>query len=205
MMVKINKPKVYDAEVLTDHEENLILRSIGGDVEAFSELVGMYQDKVIRLAYSFLKDWEEARDVAQEAFVKGYRAIRGFQADASFGTWIYRITVNQCKDHLRKRKIRQHLWGWLKRDADDKESPEMRVPASTGTESEVLHRELKLQLDGAVEKLPIQQRTVFILRYYEDLDLKEIAVTLNISTGAVKAHLWQAGQKIKKEIGHYLS
>ena len=137
--------------------------------------------------------------MAQEAFVKGYESIQSFKAESRFYTWFYRILANTCKDFLRKKKVRQHLSFWFHRDGDDPEDPWVNVAGRTKNALENLeNQELGDAIVKAMEKLPLQQRSTFSLRYLEGLSLEEIAATMGLSLGAVKANLWQAGQKMQK-------
>lgn len=185
-------------------EAELVSQSLRGSLKAFSAIVEFYQERTIRLAYSFVGNWEDARDLAQEAFIKAYENLKRFKAESRFYTWFYRILTNCCKDFLRKKKVRGFISLWSARPAEEtsEESPEARFAGSTPTALEALqHKELGAKIHLAIQKLPFRQRSAFSLRYLEGLSLEEIADSMNLSTGAVKAHLWQAGRKVRKEIG----
>ena len=189
--------------VINFNETELVSQSLGGSLKAFSAIVEFYQERTIRLAYSFVGNWEDARDLAQEAFIKAYENLKSYKAESRFYTWLYRILVNKCKDFLRKKKVRGFisLWSAGPEEDESEESPEARVADSAPTALEELQRkELGERIHGVIQKLPFQQRSVFSLRYLEGLSLGEIAETMTLSTGAVKAHLWQAGQKFRKEM-----
>jgi len=186
-------------------ETALIVRARGGDVESFSALVRLYQDRAVRLAYSILGNWEDARDVAQEAFVKAYRSLGGFKAESRFSTWFHRILVNLCKDFLRKKKIRQGF-GLFQKSSEEESSPEEAIPSPAPDPFRgVVNQELDQAIRGSLEKLPFRQRSVFALRYLEGLPLEAIANASGLTVGAVKANLWQAGEKMKKFLAPYLS
>lgn len=175
-----------------------------GNAGSFSALVELYQERAIHTANSFVGNFEDARDIAQEAFVKAYQNLSGFDGRSRFYTWFYRILVNACKDFLRRKKIRQTVSFWLGRpeDEDDAPDPSANIPDPSRSPSQMLaDRELGASILEAVEKLPGRQKSVFILRYLEGMSLNEIAETLSLSLGAVKAHLWQAGQKMKSSLG----
>ncbi|HTL70214.1 MAG TPA: RNA polymerase sigma factor [Candidatus Eisenbacteria bacterium] len=181
-----------------NNETDLLARAREGDIDAFSRLVELYQERAIRTAYAILGDMEDARDQAQEAFVKAYRSLSDFKVQSRFYTWFYRILLNTCKDHLRKKKVRGFVRLWTGRtDEDEAELPDAPDDAPDAAET-LMGRELSAEIQKALESLPLQQRTAFALRYYEGLSVLETAESMDLSEGAVKAHLWQAGQKMKK-------
>lgn len=187
-------------------EVDLARRAREGDVQAFGALVTLYQERSIRLAYSLLGNWEDSRDAAQEAFVKAYQALKTFKSESLFSTWFYRILVNHCRDFQRRKKVRSHLSQDVNSFAEEDEpSLENRVPsASPGPLSRALDRELEARIREDLKALPERQRTVFSLRYFDGMTLHEIAETLMITEGAVKANLWQAGEKMKSRLSEYL-
>lgn len=175
-----------------------------GDAQAFSRLVEIYEEKAIHTAYAFLGNMEDARDAAQESFVKAYRSLGSFKGQSQFSTWLIRIVINQCKDALRKRKSRGFFLFLKPADEDDKDPIESAESKAPDSRRQLMDREIEQQVRQALETLPFQQKSVFTLRYLEGMSLEEIAETLNVSTGAVKAHLWQAGQKMKKNLRHLM-
>ena len=186
-------------EEIVKNENELIQQARSGDIKSFSALVEIYQERAVHIAYSFLGNFEDARDIAQEAFVKVYESLQSFKAESKFYTWFYRILVNACKDFLRKKKVRQHLSFWFKRDGNEEGDPLMNVAGNAKNASEeLMDRELGDEIYRALEKLPLQQRSAFSLRYLDGLSIEEIAESMSLSTGAVKANLWQAGQKMRK-------
>ena len=180
------------------NEEALVEQARRGDVQSFSALVELYQQRAVHAANGLVGNLEDARDAAQEAFVKAYENLDTFQGDSRFYTWFYRILMNCCKDFLRKKKIRQTFSFWFGKEEDESLDPMANVPDDEPDASErLLSRELGTQIAHAMETLPFRQKSVFVLRYLEGLSLSEIAVTLGISIGAVKANLWQAGHKMQ--------
>ncbi len=156
-------------------------------------------------AYALTGSWEDARDLAQEAFVKAYENLEGFKSESRFYTWFYRILSNGCKDHLRKKKVRAAISFFSGGGGETETAAEERV-ADRGENAKeaLLNRELGGQLYAAIAKLPFRQKNVFVLRYLEGLSLREIGENMGISPGAVKAHLWQAVRKMKEALGPYL-
>ncbi len=187
----------FSEKAAANSEEKFIREARRGHVPSFSALVAAYQEKMIHVAYSFLGNWEDARDAAQEAFVKAYQGLHSFGQKSRFSTWLYRIVVNQCKDELRKKRIRA--------TEGENTDPLESEAAATDVRQEVINRELEVEIHRSLDELPFQQRSVFVLRYFEGLKLEEIGESLNVSTGAVKAHLWQAHQKMRQILSRHLS
>ncbi len=188
------------------NEETLLQSARNGDLRAFSGLVELYQERAVRVAYSFTGDYEDARDLAQEAFVKAYEKLGNFEGTSRFYTWFYRILANHCKDFLRKKKVRRLISLGLFKNEEGERDPVADVPAgSRGADEALLDAELGSKISQALEKLPFQQKSAFILRYLEGLSLQEVAESMDLSVGAVKAHLWHAAGKMKKMLGEYLS
>lgn len=186
-------------------ERPLLEKARSGDLKAFSELVRMHEERVIGAAYGFLGNWEDARDVAQEAFVKAYENLSSFRQESKFYTWLYRIAANLSKDFLRKKKLRRWM-GLASVPVDEENDPVLTLPGRDADSlKQMENKELGGEIDKALQKLPMQQRTAFTLRYFEGLSLEEIGQVMGITTGAAKATLWQAGQKMKRELQDYAS
>ncbi len=185
-------------------EDALVRSALGGDAGAFGDLVRMHQERAIRIAAG-LTNFEEARDLAQEAFVKAYENLSRFKAQSRFFTWFYRILVNVCRDHLRKKMRTTQIFV---RAAEPEDPDQMRAePADARTpdaRQNLLSRELGGKIREGLETLPFRQKTAFTLRYLDGLSLELIAQTMGLSVGAVKAHLWQAGEKMRRHLGAYL-
>lgn len=189
-----------------ENELLLVEKARGGNVQSFSALVRLYEERAIHLAYSFLGNMEDARDAAQEAFVKAYENLRSFKRHSRFSTWLYRIVINHCKDFLRKKKVRRHVTASaiLNEEGEEIDPVENVAAKDPGALRNLVNREIGETIHSALKTLPFQQKSVFAMRYLEGMSLEEIAQTLELSEGAVKAHLWQAGQKMKKSLADYL-
>lgn len=188
-------------------ENELIQKAASGNVQAFGELVKIHQERTIHAAFSFLGNIEDARDVAQESFVKAYQNLSKFKGNSKFSTWLYRILMNSCKDFLRKRKSRKQsqFVTNLQNEEGESISPLDQIPSSgLNALKAVMGKEIASAIYSALENLPFQQRSVFALRYLEGFSLLEIAESMELSEGAVKAHLWQAGQKMRQELSGIL-
>lgn len=186
-------------------EAALVVRAQDGDLTAFSALVEIYQERAVRIAYALVGNFEDARDMAQEAFVKAFDKLPSFQAESRFYTWFYRILTNHCKDFLRKKKLRSALFFWQDRRAGEEENDPIRKKPAPGKDARgsLLDKELGAEIYRALESLPPRQKSAFTLRYLEGLSLEAVADGMGLSVGAVKAHLWQAGQKMKASLVAY--
>ncbi len=198
---KTERPLLVPQESVTNfNEAEFISQSLGGDTRAYSAIVEFYQERAIRIAYSFLGNWEDARDSAQEAFISAFRNLKNFKAESRFYTWFYRILANECKDFLRKKKVRGFIsiWTGIKAQTGE-EPPETKIAGNNPDALKALeNKELGEKIYLAIRKLPFQQQSAFSLRYLEGLSMEEIADHMNLSVGAVKAHLWQAGRKVRE-------
>ena len=138
----------------TNTESELIHSARLGDLRSFCLLVEAHQEKMIHAAFSFLGNMEDAKDMAQEAFIKAHQHLHSFNEKSRFRTWLYRILMNHCKDFLRKKKIRQT-------EELDSETIQASMPNARG---ELVNREIETEIQHALGKLPFQQRSVFTLR-----------------------------------------
>lgn len=181
-------------------DQKLVDRAQSGDLESFSALVERYHERAVHAALSMVGNMEDARDLAQEAFVKSYENLERFKSESRFYTWYYRILTNTCRDFLRKKKLRKTFSFWFGKDEEGEDADlSAQIKDSSPDAGEVLHqKEFSESVHEAMERLPFRQKSVFTLRYMEGMPLDEIAETLGITEGAVKAHLWQAGQKMKE-------
>lgn len=175
-----------------------------GDEAAFTRLVEKYQSRVVGLAYSVVRNPEDALDVAQEAFIRVHRKLKGFRGKSSFYTWLYRVTVNLAIDRDRKRKRHptESLEGIEERITDTAEpvfpddGPSPRDLAADG--------ELSVLVNDAIDSLPSRHRTVVLLREVQGLSYNEIAEVVGCSVGTVMSRLHYARQRLKERIRPYL-
>lgn len=177
---------------MRDDEEALIRQVQNGEASSYRILVENHKERLFSIAYSFTQNYEEAKDLSQEAFLKAWRAIRSFKFRSSFYTYIYRILVNLCKDRLRADKLK--CAGSL-----DDEAFDCGEPASEGgSDADVMRLELTRRLDEAIGELPFKQKSAFLLKHIHGLSYEDIAKTLKCRTGTVKAHVHFAIMKLKK-------
>jgi RNA polymerase sigma-70 factor (ECF subfamily) len=182
-------------------DETLCRRVGAQDEAAFDMLVARYQGRAYRLAWSLLRNAEDARDVSQEAFLRVYRTAGAFRGDARFATWFYRILVNLCLDHRRRGRWWRLL---LVRDdgAGDSERAALeRQPAPAIDPGDVLGREqVTARLWAAVDRLSPRQRAVILLHVQEELATSEIAAVLECSEATVRVHLHRAVGTLRKVV-----
>jgi RNA polymerase sigma-70 factor (ECF subfamily) len=182
-------------------DEVLCQRVADRDEAAFDVLVGRYQERAYRLAWSILRDAEEARDLSQDAFVRLYEAAHRFDGRSRFSTWFYRIVVNLCLDHRRR-----HRW-WRQlviagREDDSADAVIERQPAPLEDPAEGIDREKTMKaLWAAVDRLSARQRAALLLQVQEELPTREIAAVLNCSEATVRVHLYRALTALRKTVG----
>ena len=173
----------------------LVRAAQSGDMAAFEELVARHRDKIFARALSMMRNEEEAIDLSQEAWVKGWQRLKQFQGEASFGTWMTRIVINLCLDQLRKQK-RQRTESI---EAMDEESGgvERQMPVVTANPTAGLERaETRQRIDRALSQLSHEHRTVLVLHEFEEMEYKEIARTMGCSIGTVMSRLFYARRKM---------
>ena len=180
-------------------DEALCRKVAERDEPAFDMLVERYQQRAYRLAWSILRDAEEARDLSQEAFLRLYEAAGSFRGTARFSTWFYRILVNLCLDARRRRRWWHLAVAPAERDDGTFESVVEQQPAPGGDPVDGLAREqVMAQLWKAVDALSPQQRAALILQVQEELSTPEIAAVLRCSEATVRVHLHRALLALRK-------
>jgi RNA polymerase sigma-70 factor, ECF subfamily len=166
-----------------------------GDMVAFEELIARHRDKVYARAYSMMRNEEEAIDLSQEAWVKGWQRLNQFQGDASFGTWMTRIVINLCLDQLRKQK-RQRAES-IEEMSEESGGVERQMPVVTPNPTAGLERsELRQRIDKALGQLSYEHRTALVLHEFEEMEYKEIAKVMGCSIGTVMSRLFYARRKL---------
>lgn len=168
---------------------------IKGDDNAFGQLVNQYKERIYLVVLRIVKNKDEAKDIAQEAFVKAYYNRQSFRAESGFYTWVYRIAVNLALNYVKRNRDRQA-------ESIEDISPSRLAVSQTDS---LENAELGKAISNAVEKLPARQKTIFVLRHYEEKPYSEIASILSITEGAAKASYFQAIQKLKDYLSIYLN
>lgn len=184
-------------------DQELIDRTLGGDGNAFGILVERFQRKIYRVAYAVVRDESEADTITQDVFVQAYTHLAKFEGRAGLETWLTRIAINRSRDSLRRRKF---VSLFVRRDEDD-ESEVMIEPVDDrpDPERQFLSGQLRIAIQRAEKQLSSQQKVIFRLRHYENLSLEEIADHLGLRSGTVRAHLFRAIHKVRKELAGWRS
>ncbi|MGA3328731.1 MAG: sigma-70 family RNA polymerase sigma factor [Terriglobia bacterium] len=183
-------------------EISLIRRAQEGDRSAFDALIRLYDQNVLRLALQVVGSPEEARDLYQEAFLKVYRSIHQFRLEAKFSTWLYRVVMNVCLDHLRRQKTRKEVA--VPQPEDGQPEFLQTVPDDRPTldpERATHSREISRRIQAALEGLNPRERLVFELKHYQGLRLRAIGEICKTSEQTVKNCLFRATQKLRTELG----
>ena len=180
---------------MEQQEIALIRKAQRGDTFAFENLIRKYDKQVLNLALNMVGNIEDAKDIYQEVFIRAYRSLRNFRFQSEFFTWLYRITVNYSINFRKKRSSRAalHLEANEGRKEVNFQEDEKLAPDKTLERNE-FHYYVKLGL----EYVSAQQRSIFVLRHFNDYKLSEIAEILDCQVGTVKNQLFRATQKIKK-------
>jgi RNA polymerase sigma-70 factor (ECF subfamily) len=179
-------------------EKELVERLSRGDRDAFRELVETYKRKMYYVALDMVGDPADAEDISQEVFLKAFRGFKTFRQGAKLSSWLYRIAYNASIDHLRRKSLVPVAAEEAVLDSGSggfSENPGAVDPAVTAET-----RLLRAKVEKALGKVSSQERTVFMLRHYNDLMLDEIAETMQISIGSVKSYLFRCVQKLRKEL-----
>lgn len=185
-------------------ERELVRRMQAGDRAAFRDLVGRYQRDVYALAYDLCGNHHDAEDLSQEVFIKAYRAIGGFRADARLGSWLYRITMNAYIDSKRRKPVQVVSIDAPARGGQEGDMPVV-LPPARGAAPDAAAGAARFQRDveQALEVLSAQERTVFVLRHYHDMRIHEISSSLSIAEGTVKSLLFRSVRKLRDRLADY--
>ena len=183
---------------MTRTDEELVASATAGDLDSFNQLVTRWERPIYALAYRTLGREEDARDVVQEAFLRAYRGLKGFKGEAKFSSWLYRITLNLCRDWMRKERrapIVQVPEGTDAVDlADERASPVESV------ETLVARREMSRAVARAMAELPEEQRSAILLKEYHGLTFQEIAEMLGCPLSTVKTRLYQGLSVLRRRL-----
>ena len=179
-----------------EQEREIIEKVVAGDTEAFEALVLEHQNKVYSLALRMVGNEEDARDMAQEAFIRAFKSLAGFRGDSKFSVWIYRLTSNICIDFLRSRaKKRTVSMTWS--DEEGGEAGELEIPDETWSPAERLERsETRESVRRGLDSLSPQYREILLLREINGLSYDEISEALGIEPGTVKSRIFRARKKL---------
>ena len=176
---------------MTNDEQLLIENVQRGEMAAFQQLVEKYKQKVYYMALEMTGNHHDAEDLSQEVFMKVYVSIKDFRGDSKLSSWLYRIAMNLCIDKSRRKRLKL-----VELDERIQEKPSPGLTPDAAIQSQAM----QVQIQQALSKLPPRQRSIFVMRHYNEMMLREIAEVLEISEGTVKAQLFRAIQKLQKEL-----
>ncbi len=187
---------------MSDRELDLQLveRVREGDKRAYGLLVEKYQRKLMRLLSRMIRDPDEVEDVAQETFIKAYRALPQFRGDAAFYTWLYRIAVNTAKNHLVARGRSMPTLSEQAIDADDEPDERLVIQDISTPESELLSKQVAYAVNEAVQALPEELRQAITLREIEGMSYEEIAEAMACPIGTVRSRIFRAREAIANKL-----
>lgn len=184
-------------------DANLVKRVQQGDRKAFDLLVLRYQHKIIKLIMRYVRDPADALDVAQDAFLKAYRALPRFRGDSAFYTWMYRIAINTAKNHLVAQKRRPVDFDLDLQDSEPFDVQRLLKDIDT-PEGLALSDEIRETVQDAIAELPPDLRTAIVLREIEGMSYEEIAQTMECPVGTVRSRIFRAREAIDKRISPLL-
>jgi RNA polymerase sigma-70 factor, ECF subfamily len=185
--------EVETSDMASGEDSVLVERARKGDYGAFEDLVRKYRNNVFALAFHFVRNREDAWDVSQEVFVKAHHGLKSFRGEASFKTWLLRITVNQCKDFMKKRR--------LPTVAYDDALGATETPSPGQTADRMLElKELGKAIGEALELLPLKHKTAFVLREFEGMTYQEMARVMGCNLGTVMSRLYHARRKLQDNL-----
>ena len=180
-------------------DAELVARVQAGDKRAFDILVQKYQSKVVNLVGRYVSDQAECYDIAQDAFIKAYRAINSFRGDSQFYTWLYRITANTAKNYLASRARKTPSYSVDVEDAQHFEG-ESGLKEYDNPERLLLTDEIRQTIYRAIEKLPEDLKSAITLREFDGLSYEEIAEVMDCPIGTVRSRIFRARDAIDKEL-----
>ena len=194
-------PAAPSRELAAGEEERLIHQAQRGDRAAFDALVRLYDKQVLRLVLKVVQSPDEARDLYQEVFLKVYRSLGRFRFEARFSTWLYRVVMNVCYDHLRRQRSREEVQGPTTEDDQPEYFHTVADDKPEGDPERTLHsREIRQRIQRALGRLGPRERMVFELRHFQGLKLRAIGELCGTSEETAKNSLFRATQKLRLEL-----
>jgi RNA polymerase sigma-70 factor (ECF subfamily) len=197
-------PAGLEAAPTPVEEVELVKRARKGDLTAYDDLVRRYQERIYATIYHMTSNHEDANDLAQEAFIKGFQALRSFKGGSSFYTWVYRIAVNKTINFLKQRKNKAHL-SLDDLDLNAEHDPDLvALISDKNPRREISLAELQEKLNAAMQKLSEPHRLVVALHDVQGLSHEEIAKIMDCNIGTVRSRLFYARQQLQAYLSDYL-
>lgn len=186
-----------------EDDQKLVRQICDGDIASFRELVERHKKKVYYLAYDMTGDHHDAEDISQEVFIKVFRFIKNFRQDAKLSSWIYQVTVNTCIDAQRKKKAKPQVLMESSQMESMFHAASQKNTSLSEPERKAFSDLLQERIRRMLHNVSPRERSVFVLRYYNELKVGEIAEILNVSVNTIKSLLSRAKKKLKKEFSLY--
>lgn len=183
---------------MTRTDEELVALATAGDMDSFNQLVSRWERPIYALAFRTLGREEDARDVVQEAFLRAYRGLRGFKGEAKFSSWLYRITLNLCRDWIRRERRAPIVQ--VPEGTDAVDLADERASPAESVETLVARREMSQAVARAMAELPDEQRAAILLKEYHGLTFQEIAEMLGCPLSTVKTRLYQGLSVLRRRL-----
>ena len=175
-------------------EKKIIEKVLGGDANAYEELVLKYEKTVYNLALRMVGDRDDASDMTQEAFIKDYGSLSSFRGDSKFSVWIYRITTNVCLDFLRSKSRKQQVSLTV---SDDDEDAQLDIPDPEADPEQQLIKKISMQsVEEGLKTLPDKQRQILVMRELGGMSYAEIGAALSLEEGTVKSRIFRARKRL---------
>lgn len=187
-------------------DEGELIREIrAGKTELYEYFVRQYQKKITRIAYRFLRDLGEADCAAQESFLRAYQNLDTFREGSTFETWLTRICINWCKDRLKRRRLVLYFHQGPRRDeGDEGEGPqELAVSREPSAERRTAGREIRERMREAMDALSPRQRSIFVMKHFEEMSIPDIAEVTGLDAGTIKSHLFRAARKMRERLSEF--
>jgi RNA polymerase sigma-70 factor (ECF subfamily) len=185
--------------MVDEQEETLLRRLRDGDEAGFEQLVKQQTGQVVGLAWRLVGNQQDAEEIAQEAFLRLYRALPDFRGESRLSTWLYRTTTHLAIDHLRRERLKRK-WFFFRKDNEEPDPVELAHDPRDNPARQVQSQQAMQSLQKSLQKLSPRQQVIFRLRHFEGLALAEIAGHLGLETGTVKAHLHRAVSHLRQEL-----
>lgn len=180
-------------------DEVIVERALGGDAEAFGELVRRWERRIFALAYGMLGREDDARDATQETFLAAFRNLRGFRGEAKVSSWLHRIAVNQCLTRQRRAKVRNES----ALDGDEDGTGRFALPLEQSPANVVEGRQRTMALRRALGGLPVELRQVVVMKEFEELTFREIAEALDLPLSTVKSRLYTGLKQLQLRLAKF--
>ena len=183
------------------NEQELIANILAGNKNLYKQLIDIYQQRVFRVCMGFVHNREDAGDITQEVFINIYLNLGKFRGKSAFSTWIHRITINACLNHLKKTRKKRDIerldYSPLEERKIERMSIEEEIP---DPDKALMEKHSAMEVRKAIDSLPERQRIAFVLSRYDELPQKKISQIMNVSEGAVEQLLQRARANLQKKL-----